>query len=213
MAERLEKLAMETLDFIVKEWNIDLSQESPIMVARGRHKDVPKLFAKLGFKKGAEVGVYQGDYSRKLLKRIPGLKLYGIDIWKKYGAYRDFGEATLGAAYALAEKNTEGYDCELIRGWSHEVVEQFEDESLDFVFVDGNHAYEYVVQDIALWSKKVRKGGVVYGHDFDDYSKSNKLYNRMCVIPAVEGWMKSYRIKPWFVITNNKNKCWMYVKE
>jgi predicted O-methyltransferase YrrM len=91
------------------------------------------------------------------------------------------------------------------------VAKEFEDESLDFVFIDGNHAYEWVVQDIALWSKKVRKGGIIYGHDFDDYSH-NRRWKEMHVIWAVDGWMKSYKIHPWFVLEGNKNKSWMYIK-
>ena len=38
-------------------------------------------------------------------------------------------------------------------------------EKLDFVYIDGNHAYEYVKKDIGLYYPKLKKGGVIGGHD------------------------------------------------
>lgn len=38
---------------------------------------------------------------------------------------------------------------------------------LDFVYIDGNHDYEFVKQDIALYYPKVRNGGVIGGHNFE----------------------------------------------
>ena len=200
-----------TLDYIVKKFNIDLTKESPIMLPIGRFKDIPKLFAELNFKEGAEIGVYRGSYSKSLLKYNPKLHLIGVDLWESYPGFKDFEKNDLKDAYNEALKNVEGYNCQMIKGWSEEVVKTIPDESLDFVFIDCNHAYEYVVWDIANWSKKVKKGGIIYGHDFDDYS-NHRRWKEMNVINAVEGWMKSYKIKPWFITTNNSNRCWLYVK-
>lgn len=206
---------MGTLEHIIKKYDLDVSQatpDAPVFIPIGRFKDIPRLFRELGFKIGAEVGVYQGEYSKWLLRGIPGLKLYGIDAWKVYTGYKDYSPTNMGEAMDKAKANVAGYDCELIHAWSHEAVVQFADNSLDFVFIDGNHSYEHCVQDIALWSKKVRKGGIIYGHDYDDYSQHKRRWSEMNVMNAVDGWMKSYRISPWFVITHNRNKCWMYVK-
>lgn len=200
---------MDTLDYIVKKFNIDVTEPSPFLLPIGRFKDIPKLFQELGFKVGAEVGVYQGNYSHFLLKR--GFKLYGIDAWETYPGYKDQIANDVADAYVIAQENVKGRDCILIKGYSADVVKQFEDESLDFVFIDGNHIFEYVVEDIALWSKKVRKGGIVYGHDFRDFSNTSR-WKDMSVIPAVEGWTKAHKIHPWFVTTQHKDPCWMYVK-
>lgn len=205
---------MDTLEHIINKYKLDISYatpENPIFIPIGRFKDIPRLFRELGFKIGAEIGVFEGDYSRWLLKGIPGLKLYGVDAWTVYDGYKDYSRTTMSGAMEKAKKNVFGYDCELMKGWSEDIVKQFADESLDFVFIDGNHDYEHCVQDIALWSKKVRKGGIVYGHDYDDYSNHRRA-KEMNVMNAVDGWMKSYKIYPWFVITHNRNKCWMYVK-
>ncbi|MBU1110792.1 class I SAM-dependent methyltransferase [Patescibacteria group bacterium] len=204
---------METLDYIVKKFNIDLNQPSPIMLAIGRFKDIPKLLCELGFNKGAEIGVYRASYSRHLLDRNPNLQLIGVDAWEVYTGYKDYHREDIKDAHreSIEVYKKYGDRATLIQGWSNWVVKTIPDESLDFVFIDGNHAYEYVVEDIALWSKKVKKGGIIYGHDFDDYSNSRR-WKDMNVINAVDGWMKSYKIKPWFVTTNNSNKCWLYVK-
>ena len=202
---------MDTLEYIINKYNIDIAKESPFCIQCERWKRIPKLFAELGFKVGAEIGVYRGRYTMYLLERIPGVKVYAVDLWRKYGAYRDFkSEDIINAEKEFREK-VRGHNCDVFKGRSVDVVNQFANNSLDFVFIDGNHAYEYVVEDIAKWSKKVRKGGIIYGHDFDDYSKRGR-WRDMNVINAVEGWMKSYKIHPWFVLKGRKNKCWMYVK-
>ena len=201
---------MDTLKYVCEKYKLDLNEKSPFLLSVGRFKDLPRLFHELGFKVGAEVGVYTGAYSRSLLKYCPGLKLYGIDSWVKYGGYE--GDHLSIDAYKLAEENVKGFDCKLIKSESKEAVQQFPDESLDFVFIDANHSYESVVEDIALWSKKVRKGGIVSGHDFDDYSNHQRKWSEINVINAVEGWTKSYKIHPWFVLTKNNIKSWMYIK-
>jgi hypothetical protein len=50
---------------------------------------------------------------------------------------------------------------------STEASALFPDESLDLVFIDGNHGYSHVKQDIRAWLPKVRPGGVLCGHDCD----------------------------------------------
>jgi predicted O-methyltransferase YrrM len=104
----------------------------------------------------------------------------------------------------------------ILNGWSVEVAKTIPDGSLDFVFIDANHAYEYVVADIAAWAPKVRKGGIVYGHDFDDYQNYKNHSYSINVINAVTGWVNSNKIRPWYILTNtNGDKsrhCWLYIK-
>jgi hypothetical protein len=42
----------------------------------------------------------------------------------------------------------------------------FEDGSLDFVFIDGNHTFDFAMMDIICWPKKVKSGGLIMVHDF-----------------------------------------------
>ena len=157
---------MNTLEYLVKKFNINLSKKSPFYIPIGRFKDIPKLFTELGFKKGAEIGVFEGSYTRNLLKRIPDLDLIGVDLWEPYKGYNDFDDNTITGAYGKALENVKGYNSQLIKGRSNEVVKNIPDESLDFVFIDGNHDYDKVGEDLRLYEKKVRSGGIMAGHDY-----------------------------------------------
>lgn len=55
----------------------------------------------------------------------------------------------------------------VIKGNSEEVYKMFDDNSLMLLFIDGNHTYEALKQDIKLWLPKIKKGGVIAGHDYD----------------------------------------------
>ena len=58
---------------------------------------------------------------------------------------------------------------------SMEAVDQYKDESLDFVFIDGNHSYEFVFNDIKYWLPKVKIGAVLAGHDYSSESVSKAV--------------------------------------
>ena len=62
-------------------------------------------------------------------------------------------------------KPVEGYYKDL-KMTSMEAVKKFENESIDFVFIDGSHEYEDIKNDIISWMPKVKKGGVLAGHDY-----------------------------------------------
>lgn len=64
-----------------------------------------------------------------------------------------------------------------MRMTSMEAVELYEDESLDFVFIDGNHEYEYVNEDIQKWLPKIKSGGVLAGHDYSSEPVSLAVEN------------------------------------
>jgi predicted O-methyltransferase YrrM len=55
----------------------------------------------------------------------------------------------------------------LIKGHSQDVVSKYPDETLDFCFIDGSHEYEDVKKDIQAYLPKVKKGGILAGHDYD----------------------------------------------
>ncbi len=133
---------MDTLKYIVEKYNINLKQKSPFKINCGRRRDLPKLFNELEFKIIAEIGVLRGEWSENLFHFIPGLKLYGIDKWGKYPTYKDFrSQRKLDECYEDTKNRLKNYDCELIKKWSMDAVNDFEDGSLDAVFIDGNHTF------------------------------------------------------------------------
>jgi hypothetical protein len=197
----------------------------PISLNFSRFTELPKLFRKLGFKNGAEIGVSTGRYSKALCQRIPNLNLSCIDPWLAYYDYIEHhdakGQVILDSNLEKAKERLAAYDCKFIRAYSMDAVKDFKDESLDFVFIDGNHSFEYVINDIAEWSKKVRIGGIISGHDYwnsidtKPWAEVVNSYERMrlCQVKdAVDGWTKAHLIKPWFIMTNDKCPSWFWVK-
>lgn len=114
----------------------------------------------LGFKIGAEIGVARGDNAETICKKIPGLKLYCVDPWGCYKENKRGGNMDKHRAnHAQTIERLKPYDVHIIQGTSMDEVKDFEDESLDFVYIDGNHDYKYVLEDITEWSKKVKRVG------------------------------------------------------
>jgi methyltransferase family protein len=137
--------------------------------------ELAKMFAELGYKKGAEIGVCTGRYSRILLDTIPDLQLLGVDPYRPYAGYTDFRrQSTHNSNLALAREATGEFpNYTLMLAFGTEAAKWIADGSLDFVFLDGNHQYESVKQDIADWAPKVRKGGVISGHDYYEFRSGN----------------------------------------
>lgn len=121
----------------------------------------------------AEIGVARGEFARLFLDRWHGRRLHLIDPWRRLPNYVDVANVTDEEHEAnLAEtinRLTPHRDRICVhRACSHEAVRSFADNSLDFVYVDANHAYTSVREDLRLWYRKVRPGGILAGHDFVD---------------------------------------------
>jgi hypothetical protein len=107
----------------------------------------------------------------------------------------------------------------IIKSFSVEASKEFEDGSLDFVYIDGNHEYAQTVADISAWDRKVRVGGIVAGHDYIRRRHNGYL---MHVIEAVGGWVEAYQIAPLLILGRKEKKptekrddsrSWFYVKQ
>ncbi len=71
-----------------------------------------------------------------------------------------------GRYESVCEKFKDDGRVEIHRALSHDALETFEDASLDWVYIDGNHTYEVVKGDIALSLQKVKPNGIISGDDF-----------------------------------------------
>ena len=153
------------------------------------------------------------------------MRLYCIDPWEAYTDYVEQhtteGQAELNDFYKIAKERLQNYNCSFIRKRSMDALEDFEDNSLDFVFIDGNHTFEYVVNDIAEWTKKVRVGGIISGHDYWNSSDGGYTVKgltetekfKLCQVKdVVNAWTKANQIKPWFVLNADKCPSFFWVK-
>ncbi len=134
----------------------------------------PKTLTQSGLLgEGAEVGVLQGSFSEWILEYWNGTCLHSIDPWMHFsdGTYVDGHNLTNwdhNQHYQTAcEKLAKfGARSKLHRKTSAEAAKDFPAGSLDFVYIDAQHHYEAVRDDIALWYPKVKVGGIIGGHDF-----------------------------------------------
>lgn len=212
---------MNTLDYLVDKYALNLDvKRMPIVIPNMGRDDLAELFAELDFKVGAEIGVERGVYTEILCKANPQAQIYGVDPWCAYSGYRDHvSQSKLERFYEGTRMRLVPYgNYELVRKFSMEALEDFEDGSLDFVYIDGNHTLPFIINDIIEWSMKIRKGGIVSGHD---YRKSKKLATENHVVYAVDCYTQAYRIRPWFLIgrkdmipgeVRDTARSWMWVK-
>lgn len=126
---------------------------------------------------GVEVGVLRGPTFKSLMITCPNLTLTGVDtfipdkVWKSQEIKNPEDMLKIKPLYWYQEllDFCEDYNgrAKIIRNFSNQAVNEFKDESLDFVFIDASHDFESVNEDIYNWKDKVKKGGMVSGHDID----------------------------------------------
>jgi hypothetical protein len=129
---------------------------------------------------GVEIGVWAGDLSAAILRAVRPVRLHLLDPWAFapderyeqawYGGARAGSQAEMDEVYkrVLQRFEAEIADGAVVihRSTSAEAAAEFEDASLDWVYVDGNHLYEYVQTDLELFAPKVRPGGLLAGDDY-----------------------------------------------
>ena len=183
--------------------------------------DLPDFFKEMGYKVGVEIGVAGGHYSEILAKN--GMKIYGVDPYSSHVDYDDdLIPARMKKELKEAKERLKPYDWTLIRKTSMNAVKDFEDESIDFVYIDGHHGLKYVVEDIDAWSKKVRKGGTISGHDFVRV-KTKRLPYVCHVKQAVRAWTDAWKVHDWYVLgqkhfpkdgsIRDRWRSWMWIKK
>jgi len=123
------------------------------------------LFKKLGYKTGAEIGVWRGDLSKHLLENLEG-HIYLVDPWQSRNEIYE----------SVLEKLEKFPNRQIIRKTSLEAAQDIADEFLDFVYIDADHRYRYIRDDLYIWQSRVRTGGIVSGHDFSKPTIEKALF-------------------------------------
>ena len=162
---------MKTFDYIVRKYNLKIGRQYIVEIPNMGRDNLAELFFKLNFKVGAEIGVARGEYSEILCETNPKLHLYSIDPWKVSayepdGLQLGVGQKLFNEFYKETKKRLAPYNCTVKRKPSLKAVTDFKDNSLDFVYIDGNHDFVNFASDLHYWSKKVRGGGIISGHDY-----------------------------------------------
>jgi hypothetical protein len=167
----------EAIRVIKSEFGIDISDMIP-NYGLGYHLIVEKTIKELKWFddyikshnkiKLVEVGVRLGEmlvlFHRLAKKYGVEMQLYGIDLWEKcsnIGGVPNVSYVKILEAFKVMGCS----DIKLIQGDSSESANLFEDNSIDLVIIDANHAYESVKKDIIAWLPKVKKDGYMFCHD------------------------------------------------
>jgi len=115
----------------------------------------------------AEVGVNYGETTRRLLDAFHDSEITLVDPWAE--------QKINGRLYKRSQKqwdeiydtvnNEFGDRCNIVRKFSLDAVNDFEDKTFDLVFIDGDHSYEGVYGDVKHWLPKVKSNRLLAGHD------------------------------------------------
>jgi len=150
-----------------------------------------------------EIGTWKGKSAIFMAEKIKNSKkkisFYTIDLFENNEKNDHSNLIDVNDLFLEAQKNINPVKdfVKIIKGSSHEIHKDFKDESIDFLFIDGCHTYEGVKKDLQLWYPKVKKGGVISGHDYNEITAGIK--------PAVDEFFK-FAAKPY------SGGCWYLEK-
>jgi len=132
-----------------------------------------------------EIGVREGWYSKYLLEKSNAKLLYSIDPW-------DFNEENHNPenSFSIAQQNLNcfGERSKMIKAKNEDVINDFVNESVHFVYLDGLHDYDSVKLDIHNWWPKIKNGGILAGHDFHETDWPG-------IVRAVKEFSKEYNLE------------------
>jgi hypothetical protein len=124
--------------------------------------------------------VWEGDHSAQILENVHPQCLHLVDPW----TYQpEFKGAWFGGGRATSQADMDAIHDGVMTRFAREIAagtvvvhrcssdEARIEDTLDWVYIDGNHSYEYVRRDLAHYAPLVRPGGLIVG---DDYVKSTR---------------------------------------
>jgi hypothetical protein len=121
-----------------------------------------------------EVGTWQGGFTESILSKPEVIKVFCVDPYRHFtndeypDGMNDLSQIEFDSLFNKVKTGLSsrfGDKVQFIRKLSVEGSKHFEDESLDFVYIDGNHDYKYVLEDLKAWYPKVKTGGFLCGDD------------------------------------------------
>lgn len=198
----IRKFYRSILDIREEQRLIRLSHTPPVLVTR---EELPLLLNILNLRgEGVEIGVQRATFSSLLLDNWAGARLHSVDPWRSFEdpSYVDKANAAdsvQAAIYETARQRLARYGdrSAIVRATSAEAAPGFADRSLDFVYIDAQHHYEAVREDIALWLPKLRSGGILAGHDYLDGMVAGDLFG---VKRAVDEFAAAHGLPVWVTL-------------
>lgn len=133
-----------------------------------RYDTLADIIQKNDLKIGVEIGVKRGQNIAKILQVCPTFIFHAVDCWDPKLQYINWGKGAQIVNEKFFNKILHAHPDNIIKhkGYSLPVSAEFENESLDLIFIDGDHSYEGCRDDINAWLPKLKTGGFMAGHDY-----------------------------------------------
>ena len=185
-----------------------------LLVFANRHELV-ELVASHPINHMVELGVYEGEFSEHCYKSLDLKRYTLVDFWEYdeysfvledapqmrglrtvYNQYfHNDPKQALRAAYEKTRNRFEDtHKVEVLKMDIAKAADRFSDGSLDFIYLDGNHTYEFVLRDLYTWFPKLRVGGLFACNDF--FESSVAALQNIGVIPAFLTFSKRHKTFP-----------------
>ena len=147
-----------------------------------------------------EIGVWKGDFAKSMLANCEFINnYYLIDPWKNLDNWNkpyNVGNIEFDKIYKDTCKKLNVYKnkIHILRGKTHEVINQIDDNTIDIIYIDGDHTAKGITVDLIMSFPKLKNGGILGGDDYIEniYHHQSK-YDPTMVKPVVDG----------FIIANN----------
>jgi hypothetical protein len=159
----------------------------------------------------AEIGVFAGDFSDWMLKNLDVKKLYGIDPYTSTigvmgsGNVHGFGMEyyELETLHGFVKNRLSMHpEYELHREFSGTFFNSIDDGSLDAVYIDGDHSFDAVRNDLELARHSVKEGGWIFGHDYALHPQKGNPEIKHVVQPVVDEFCTKHGLSV-YAVTND----------
>lgn len=177
--------------------------------------NISKLLEQTNKKNYIEIGIAYGFHIESILNEFPEVYCYGIDPYIPYDVTDDFGISISNIdvnktpqenfdefSNAINTRLLKFKNFKHIRSQSNECYNLFNNESIDLIFIDGNHTYDFVKNDCINWWPKIDKNGIMCGDDYH-FPEVKRAVDEFCI---------QHNLKLEFITKNNNYYTW-YIKK
>jgi hypothetical protein len=123
----------------------------------------------------AELGIFKGEFSKIILEKLLPSEFFLVDLFPEemYSGDKDGKNIVLANLNEMYDQIVEEFNqfehVKVIKSYTSDFLNSLEDGYLDAVYIDADHSYEAVRADLNLSYKKVKKGGIIMGHDYTNH--------------------------------------------
>jgi len=140
------------------------------------HREFFEFISKQDYTTFVEIGVFEGvtlkQLSDLLIKNNKNkFRVYGIDLFENTDdiiMIKRYGKERIASMYetCINKIKMNRHFINLCKADSKKASISFENESIDFAYIDASHTFENILRDLVGWYPTIKKGGIISGHDY-----------------------------------------------